>query len=64
VAGMMWSSVWSLVRPYCRGMGQGAHALVIAGGAFAALRFFGLTPLPVIIGAAILGALWKEPVKK
>lgn len=63
VAGMMWTSVWSLVKSF---MGGAAHALrcvVFTGGAFLAIWRLGLTPLPIIALAAAAGFLWREPTK-
>ena len=64
VAGMMWSSVWLLVRPF---LGRGTRTLrsiLIFGGAFLAAWKFGLTPIPVIALAALAGWLWPEPADK
>ena len=63
VAGMMWTSVWSLVRPYSGGLARASRAVVFTGGAFLAIWRLGLTPLPIIAIAAALGFLWKEPAK-
>jgi chromate transporter len=64
VAGMMWSSIWSLVRPYFRGRASAVRGVVITLGAFAAISKFGLSPLPIIGLAALTGLLWKEPAQK
>ncbi len=61
VAAMMWTSVWSLVKPYCGGVRRGLRAMVFTGGAFLAIWRLGLTPLPIIAIAAAVGFLWKEP---
>jgi chromate transporter len=50
VAGMMWASVLLLVRPYI-----GVRSLLFTGGAFLAAWKFHLTPLPVILIAALIG---------
>ncbi len=55
VSGMMWASVWILVKPYV-----GWRALLFAGGAFLAAWKFHVTPLPVIIVAALGGYLWAD----
>jgi chromate transporter len=55
VSGMMWASVWSLVKPYL-----GLHALLFTGGAFVAAWKFHVTPVPVILVAALAGYLWTE----
>lgn len=55
VTGMMLASVWVLVRPYL-----GWRALLFAGSAFLAAWKFGVTPVPVILAAALLGYLWVD----
>jgi chromate transporter len=61
VAGMMWASIWSIVKPYFRDRAHAFHALVITLGAFVAVSKLGLGPLSVIGLAVIVGLLWKEP---
>jgi chromate transporter len=60
VTGMMWASVWLLVRPQIRGLQKAIRAIVIFSAAFIAAWRFGVTPIPVIGAAAIAGFLWKE----
>jgi len=55
VSGMMWASVWSLVKPYV-----GLRALLFTGGAFLAAWKFHVTPVPVILVAALAGYAWTE----
>lgn len=64
VSGMMWASVWLLLRPYVKGVQPGLRALVIAGGSFLAAWRFHISPVSIIIVAALLGFLWAEPAKK
>lgn len=59
-AGMMWASVWLLVRPHFGGLWRTARVTLFAGGAFLAAWKFGVTPIPVIAVAALAGFLWKE----
>lgn len=61
VAGMMWASVWLLVRPQLRGFRRGIRGALIFGAAFVAAWRFGVTPIPVIGAAALAGLLWPEP---
>ena len=61
VAGMMWSSVWLMVRPHCGSLTRGLRTACITGGAFLALWKFGLSPLPIIGIAAVVGLVWQEP---
>lgn len=69
VAGMMLAAVFSLVRPYCRGL-RGSElvstlrAFAISGGAFLLLSRFGLTPLQIIALAVVVGLLWQDPALK
>jgi chromate transporter len=64
VAGMMLASVWLLVIPYVRpdlgGAWKTLRALIFFGAAFLASWRFGVSPLPVILVAAVAGFLWKE----
>lgn len=60
-AGMMWASVWLLVRPHIRGLRPAIRAALIFGASFLAAWKFGITPIPVIGAAALAGFLWKEP---
>lgn len=55
VSGMMWASVWSLVKPYL-----GWRALLFTGGAFLAAWKFHVTPVPVILVAALAGYFWTD----
>ncbi len=55
VSGMMWASVWSLVKPYF-----GWRAILLTGGAFLAAWKFHVTPVPVILVAALIGYFWAE----
>jgi hypothetical protein len=63
VAGMMWSTIWTLLRPHVGGGIRTLQVLLIAGGAFLASWKFGITPLPIIAIGTLLGVLWKEPGK-
>jgi len=60
VAGMMFSSVWLLLRPRLKQPRDAARALLIALAAFLAAWKFGVTPLPVIAIAAVTGFAWKD----
>jgi chromate transporter len=64
VAGMMWASIWSIVRPHFEDRRHALRSLVITLGAFAAVSKLGLGPLSVIGLAVIVGLLWKEPPGK
>jgi len=55
VSGMMWASVLILVKPYL-----GLRALLFSGGAFLAAWRFHVTPVPVILIAALAGYAWAE----
>ncbi len=57
VAGMMFSTVWLLVKPQWRSIAR--VAIFFAGSFFAAWKF-GVPPVPIIAAAAIAGFLWKE----
>ena len=68
VAGMMWATIWVILRPHVggltwSGMTRNLQVVLIAGGAFAASRIFGLTPLPIILAGTLIGFLWKDVSK-
>ncbi len=70
VAGMMWSSALYLTRPYFIGGAwkkgrilRVMSVLVFSGGAFAASWKFGMSPILILGVAALVGLLWKEPVR-
>jgi chromate transporter len=60
VAGMMWSSVWLLIKPHVGGLTRNLHTLLFAGGGFAAAYFFNVTPVPIIVASALAGFFWTE----
>jgi chromate transporter len=60
VAGMMWASVWLLVRPHLSRSLKCVRVVLFFGGAFLAAWKFGVTPVPIIAVAALAGFLWKE----
>jgi chromate transporter len=60
VAGMMWASIWLLLKPHIGGSWRTLRTAVFAGGAFVAAWKFGVTPVPILVAAALLGFLWKD----
>jgi chromate transporter len=60
VAGMMWSTVWTIVRPHLGGPRKTMQVVLIAGGAFLASWKFHITPLPIIAVATLIGFLWSD----
>jgi chromate transporter len=63
VAGMMWATIWVILRPHVGGLIRNLQVVLIAGGAFAAARIFGITPLPIILAGTLIGFLWKDAPK-
>ena len=61
VAGMMWSTIWTILRPHVGGSVRNLQVGLIAGGAFLASWYFGVTPLPIIAAGTFIGFLWKDP---
>jgi hypothetical protein len=53
----MWSTVWMLTQPHVGKWKQTLRAAFFIVGAFAA-AWFGVTPIPIIIGALLLGYFW------
>lgn len=60
VAGMMFASVWLLLRPRLRSARQAWRALLFFTAAFLAAWKFGVSPLTVIGVAALAGFFWKD----
>lgn len=57
VTGMMWATVWLLAKPHVGGWKRTLHAAFVMAGSFAA-AWMGVTPVPVIIVATLLGFVW------
>jgi chromate transporter len=64
VVGMMWSAVWGLVAPHWGGMQRSIRTVTITGGAFLAFWKLGMSPLPIVGIAALVGLLWREPARQ
>ena len=69
VAGMMWATIWVILRPHVggltwKGMARNLQVVLITGGAFLAARLFGFTPLPIILAGTLIGFLWKDSGRK
>jgi chromate transporter len=59
--GMMWAVVRSILQPLLGGTERTIRGIFIAGAAFLASWKFQWTPVPIIMAAAVLGYLWKDP---
>jgi len=59
VTGMMWSTVWLLTSPYVGGWVRTLRAVLLLGGSCLA-AWLGVTPLPIIFVAMILGYVWLD----
>jgi chromate transporter len=55
--GMMWAGAWLLIRPQL-GATTWFRTLVLAAGGFVALAYWSISPIQILIGAALMGALW------
>jgi chromate transport protein ChrA len=55
--GMMWAAAWLIVRPQLRAA-TWLRAVVLAVGAFVALGHWSISPVQVLIVAALVGAVW------
>jgi chromate transporter len=64
VAGMMWSTIWTILRPHVGGTVRNLQVVLITGGAFLASWKFGMTPVPIIAAGTLIGILWKDPGKR
>ena len=65
VTGMMWSTVWMLARPYIGGSSlrdkwvRTTRAVLLLGGSCGA-AWLGVTPVPIILVAMVVGFLWLD----
>jgi chromate transporter len=60
VSGMMWSTVWMLVRRnFTRTLSGRARTVAITGISFLASWKFHVTPLPILAAASLAGWLWR-----
>ena len=64
VAGMMWSTIWTILRPHVGGRVRNLQVALIAGGGFLASWKFHITPLPIILAGTLIGFLWKDEGRK
>lgn len=60
VVGMMWSTIWTILRPYMGSLAGNLRVVVIAGGAFLASWKWGVNPLPIILAGSLLGLVWNH----
>jgi chromate transporter len=60
VVGMMWSTIWTILRPHVGNLARSLRVLLIAGGAFLASWWFAISPLPIIALGGLIGLLWKD----
>jgi chromate transport protein ChrA len=56
--GMMWAGAWLLIQPRL-GRRTWPRTLVLATGGFLALAHWSISPIQILIVAALVGALWK-----
>jgi len=57
--GMMWAGAWLIVRPLL-GPRTWPRTVVLAAGAFVALAIWSISPIQVLIVAALVGAVWNS----
>jgi chromate transporter len=60
VVGMMWSTIWTILRPHAGSISQNMRMLLIAGGAFVASWWFKISPLPIITAGLLVGLFWRD----
>jgi chromate transporter len=65
VAGMMWATIWTILRPYVGGLTRSGsirnlQMVLITGGSFLASWKYHVTPVPIIFAGALIGFLWKD----
>jgi chromate transport protein ChrA len=57
--GMMWAGAWLLIRPQL-GARTWLRTLVLAAGGFVALAHWSISPIQILIAAALVGAVWTD----
>ena len=55
--GMMWAAGWLIIEPALR-RGTWLRTAVVAVGAFIALAWWSISPVQIIVAAAVLGFAW------
>jgi chromate transporter len=55
--GMMWAAAWLLIRPQI-GRANWLRTLVVVVGAFTAMSIWSISPVQILIGAAVIGFCW------
>jgi len=60
VTGMMWASVYLMVRPYVGTLWRLVRVVVLGGGSFLLSWKLGVSPLAIIGVAALIGFVWKD----
>ena len=55
--GMMWAAVWLIIEPALRGRSW-LRTVVVAVGAFVALAWWSISPVQIILAAALVGFAW------
>jgi chromate transport protein ChrA len=55
--GMMWAGAWLLIRPQL-GATTWVRTLVLAAAGFVALAHWSISPIQILLGAAVVGAVW------
>jgi chromate transporter len=63
VAGMMWATIWTILRPHVGGFTRNFQMVLITGGAFLASWKYHVTPLPIIFAGTLIGFVWKDSKK-
>jgi chromate transporter len=56
--GMMWGGAWLLIRPQL-GATTWRRTVVLAAAGFVALAHWSISPIQILLGAAVVGAVWK-----
>ena len=57
--GMMWAGAWLLIKPQL-GAKTWLRTVVLAVAAFLALAYWSVSPIQILIGAALIGAIWNS----
>jgi chromate transporter len=60
VSGMMWSTIWTMVRPHLNRLDTSMKVVVITGGSFLASYLWDVPPVPILAAAIAIGLLWRD----
>ena len=65
VSGMMWSTIWTMLKPHLKTFDTSSKVVILTGGSFLASWGFNIDPVPILAVSILVGCLWKDqPAKR